>query len=104
MPIRRSSIGSYNHPGTASAWPRARCHDHKDRLVTPTEFYELFALFNNVPQRGKAIKYGNSPPVIKSPSPHQQEELRGLDARLASAEQRFQELAPELASAQSRWE
>ena len=40
----------------------ARCHDHKYDPITQKEFYQLFAYFNNVPERGKAIKYGNSPP------------------------------------------
>ena len=47
----------------------ARCHDHKYDPITQKEFYQLFAFFNNVPERGKAIKYGNSPPVLKAPHP-----------------------------------
>ncbi len=45
----------------------ARCHDHKFDPITQKEFYRLFAYFNNVPERGKAIKYGNSPPMIQAP-------------------------------------
>jgi hypothetical protein len=82
----------------------ARCHDHKFDPVTQKEFYQLFAIFNNVPERGKAIKYGNSPPLIKAPTPDQQEKLRRLQVRLASAQRRLQALEPELASAQARWE
>src|SRR6185503_4210146 len=43
----------------------ARCHNHKFDPFTQKEFYQLFAYFNNVPERGKAIKYGNSPPLIQ---------------------------------------
>jgi hypothetical protein len=82
----------------------ARCHDHKYDPVTQREFYQLFAFFNNVPERGKAIKYGNSPPLIKAPTPRQQEQIRLLEARLAEAEERFRALEPELASAQAEWE
>jgi hypothetical protein len=82
----------------------ARCHDHKFDPFSQKEFYQLFAIFNNVPERGKAIKYGNSPPLIDAPTADQQEKLRGLDTRLASAERHIQELEPELASAQARWE
>ena len=46
----------------------ARCHDHKFDPITQKEFYRLFAYFNNVPERGKAIKYGNSPPMIQAPT------------------------------------
>ena len=42
-----------------------RCHDHKFDPITQKEFYRLFAFFNNVPENGRAVKYGNSPPVIK---------------------------------------
>src|SRR6202012_2322658 len=50
----------------------ARCHDHKYDPITQREFYEFFAFFNNIPERGKAIKYGNSPPLMPAPTPRQQ--------------------------------
>ncbi len=42
----------------------ARCHNHKFDPFTQKEFYQMFAYFNQVPERGNAFKYGNSPPVI----------------------------------------
>ncbi len=47
----------------------ARCHSHKFDPITQEEFYQLFAFFNNVPENGRAIKLGNSPPLIKTPDP-----------------------------------
>src|ERR1700733_2542623 len=44
----------------------ARCHDHKYDPITQREYYQLFAYFNNIPERGNAFKYGNSPPMIKA--------------------------------------
>ena len=41
----------------------ARCHDHKFDPFTQKEFYQMFAYFNQVPERGNAFKYGNSPPA-----------------------------------------
>ena len=46
----------------------ARCHDHKYDPIKQKEFYEVFAHFNNIPERGKALKYGNSPPFVKAPT------------------------------------
>jgi hypothetical protein len=82
----------------------ARCHDHKFDPITQREFYQLYAFFNNVPERGKAIKFGNSPPYIKTPTPQQAEQLHNLDTRLSAAEQRFRALEPALAAAQAGWE
>src|SRR5204862_480622 len=61
----------------------ARCHDHKYDPFTQRDFYSLFAFFNNVPEKGRAIKIGNSPPYIKAPTPRQQEEMARLEERLA---------------------
>jgi hypothetical protein len=82
----------------------ARCHDHKFDPVTQKEFYRLFAYFNNVPERGKAIKYGNSPPMIQAPTREQQEQLKELETRLARAETRYQALLPRIAEVQAEWE
>ncbi len=82
----------------------ARCHDHKYDPVTQREFYQLFAFFNNVPEKGRAIKIGNSPPYVKSPTAAQSEELAALEARLAKAERKFRELETEIRSGQLAWE
>lgn len=42
----------------------ARCHDHKYDQFTTQEFYELFAFFNNVPEKG-VIEYDNKTPEPK---------------------------------------
>src|SRR5215216_3960399 len=65
---------------TATVWMGltmlcARCHDHKYDPIRQEEFYRVFALFNNVPERGKAIKFGNSPPTVKAPTRAQQGRL-----------------------------
>ncbi|HWB96083.1 MAG TPA: DUF1549 domain-containing protein, partial [Bryobacteraceae bacterium] len=79
----------------------ARCHDHKYDPFSQKEFYQVFAYFNNVPERGKAWKYGNSPPFIKAPTKPQQAELEKLEQKLADAQQRFAALQPELRKAQA---
>ena len=78
----------------------ARCHDHKYDPFTQKEFYQLFAYFNNIPERGKANKYGNSAPMIQAPTVAQQAKLNDFDRKLAAAEKRFEGLRSDLAKAQ----
>src|SRR5204862_3381315 len=82
----------------------ARCHDHKYDPITQEEFYRLFAYFNTIPEHGRAIKVGNSPPFIQAPTPAQLKERERLDAELAEARRRVEELRPALARAQAAWE
>jgi hypothetical protein len=82
----------------------ARCHDHKYDPFKQKEFYQVFAYFNNVPERGKAFKYGNSPPIMRAPTAAQEGQLKALDAKLASAEHHIEELEPAIAKAQAKWE
>ena len=63
----------------------ARCHDHKYDPIKQKEFYQLFAYFNNVPEKGVASKLGNSPPFIQAPLPEQQAKLEEMKNRVASA-------------------
>ena len=92
----------------------ARCHDHKYDPFTQKEYYELFAYFNNVPEKGKAFKYGNSPPFVKAPTSEQQATLARMDTDLAAVradrdrvEERHQGERPEwergIASKPSEW-
>ena len=82
----------------------ARCHDHKFDPVSQKEFYEVFAFFNNVPERGKAFKYGNSPPYVTAPTDQQFAELDALDEKLAEAREAFASLETAAADAQRQWE
>ena len=82
----------------------ARCHNHKYDPITQKEFYRFFTFFNNVPEKGRAVKHGNSPPMIKAPTPQQQIELKKLEGRVAAAEKHFAKLGPKLAAAQAKWE
>ena len=82
----------------------ARCHDHKFDPITQNEFYEVVANFNNIPERGKAFKYVNSPPLVTAPTLDQQAEVDELDTQLAEARAAFAGLAGERAAAQSEWE
>ena len=82
----------------------ARCHDHKFDPFTQKEFYQFYGYFNNIPEKGKAIKHGNSPPMIKAPTPAQQIRLVELRQKAAKAEENFARLGVEFQAAQTSWE
>jgi Protein of unknown function (DUF1553)/Protein of unknown function (DUF1549)/Concanavalin A-like lectin/glucanases superfamily/Planctomycete cytochrome C len=94
---------------TATVWlgltaACGKCHNHKFDPISQKEFYQLFAYFNNVPEKGKAIKYGNSPPYIKAPTREQQVQRKLLESQLRAAKAEWQKLQPELVEAQKHWE
>jgi len=82
----------------------ARCHNHKYDPFKQKEFYQVFAYFNNVPERGKAFKYGNSPPTIPAPTADQVRRLKAVDQRMADAERRQAEMESTIAKSQRAWE
>ncbi len=82
----------------------ARCHDHKYDPVTQKEYYELFAYFNNVPEKGKAFKYGNSPPFVKAPTAEHEQHLRDMDAELARLREQQKEVLRKAADERREWE
>lgn len=82
----------------------AKCHSHKYDPITQQEFYQLFAYFNNVPEKGKALKYGNSPPYIKTPTREQEVHLRLLESQRKATEERFAALQPTIDKDQAAWE
>ena len=68
----------------------ARCHDHKYDPISQTEFYEFFAFFNNVDERGVYIeRRGNAPPLVSTPTPDQVAALSALDEQIAALRQRI---------------
>ena len=69
----------------------ARCHDHKYDPLSQKEFYQVFSFFNNVPEYGRAIKEGNSPPYIQAPTDQQRRQLAAIDDKIASVQANFTE-------------
>src|SRR5215831_6701366 len=70
----------------------ARCHNHKYDPFTQKEFYQVFAYFNNVPELGRAMKYGNSPPLVPAPTRQQQAELKALEDHILAVEKNLPDL------------
>ncbi|HLM98047.1 MAG TPA: DUF1553 domain-containing protein [Bryobacteraceae bacterium] len=82
----------------------ARCHDHKYDPIKQKEYYQLFAYFNNVPEKGLVYNFGNEEPYIKAPTPDQQLHLEELDRNVTEAEQQWHSLELKLQEAQLKWE
>lgn len=68
----------------------ARCHNHKYDPLTQKEMYQFYAYFNNVPEQGRAMKYGNSPPLVADPTVEQQAKLATLAHEIAKTRQSLQ--------------
>ena len=72
----------------------AVCHDHKFDPLAQREFYRLYAYFASVQEQAMDGNALAPPPIIKTPSADQQQELSSLDGEIATLDAN---LAAELA-------
>jgi hypothetical protein len=82
----------------------ARCHNHKYDPLMQKDFYQFYAFFDNVPELGRGMKYGNTPPLITAPTRDQQAQLDELDRRMAEARALLASREAQIAKAQRHWE
>ena len=82
----------------------ARCHDHKFDPLSQKEYYQFFAYFNNVQEKGMVWNFGNEDPLLHAPTTEQAERLAALAQELDEARERWDALAPQIAHEQSAWE
>ena len=82
----------------------AQCHDHKYDPFTQRDFYQLYAFFYNVPEKGLDGNTGNAAPFIRAPRGDQAETLLELGQQLAALKSRWIEPNAEADSAQVKWE
>ena len=78
----------------------ARCHDHKYDPISQREFYEFYALFNNVPETahvGNSDKQADKP-FVKVPSPAQRGQMDRQRSEIAALEKK-PEAEPQLKAA-----
>ena len=80
----------------------ARCHTHKFDPITHKEFYQFYAFFNNVPERGLDGRTGNAVPMLLLPTPAQQKMLDDLEAQIKTREAALEDTIVE--PAQAEWE
>src|SRR4051812_29616258 len=70
----------------------ARCHDHKFDPITQKEFYQLFAFFANVNEKGVYTETrGNVPPLVKAVTPENEKKLAEFDAKIAALNKQLTE-------------
>jgi hypothetical protein len=61
----------------------AQCHDHKYDPLTQRQFYQLFAYFNQLPEKGiDGGKQKNAVPELRLPTPEQAGQLALLQQRI----------------------
>jgi hypothetical protein len=64
----------------------ARCHDHKYDPIKQKEFYQLYAFFNRLPEKGLDGRTGNAEPILTLPTPEQEQNVKELAAAIKTRE------------------
>ncbi|MEX2120028.1 MAG: PSD1 and planctomycete cytochrome C domain-containing protein [Pirellulales bacterium] len=82
----------------------SQCHDHKYDPITQKEYYQLYAFFHNVPEKGLDGAKGNAAPVIKVPSLAQKQAAAELAAAITETERQMAEAGERADAAQVEWE
>ena len=82
----------------------ARCHDHKYDPLTQKEFYQLFAFFNQLQEKGEIPRTVDAEPLMKAPTKAQQEELAKIAAEIAALEQARQARVAVADQTAAQWE
>ncbi len=81
------------------------CHDHKYDPLTTKEFYQMYAFFHNVPEKGlDRIRTDNPPPRLPMPTTEQARNFVEAEFTLKDAEKTLQDRINELGETQEKWE
>ncbi len=76
-----------------------RCHDHKFDPISQREFYQVFAMFNQVPERGNS----GFAPQEKIPSPLADMQHQQIDEQIARLRAQLDRPADQLDAEVARW-
>jgi hypothetical protein len=79
----------------------ARCHTHKYDPISHKEYYQFFAFFNNVDEKGLDGRTGNAKPFLKLPAPNQEQAEKELKAAIKADEAALK--AKEVVDAMAQW-
>ncbi|HYI93134.1 MAG TPA: DUF1553 domain-containing protein [Bryobacteraceae bacterium] len=91
---------------TAGAWMGltvgcARCHTHKYDPISHKEYYQFFAFFNNVDEKGLDGRTGNAKPLLQLPTPEQKVRDEQLEAAIKTREDALE--SKEVTGALAQW-
>ncbi len=78
----------------------AKCHSHKYDPISQTEYYQMFAIFNQTADNDQ----GDERPTLPAPSDSMKREIARIDRQIAELKQTLDTPTPSLADAQKRWE
>ncbi|MGB0582433.1 MAG: PSD1 and planctomycete cytochrome C domain-containing protein [Limisphaerales bacterium] len=83
----------------------ARCHDHKYDPISQKEFYQFFAYFHNIPEKGKGPgKQGNFDPILKLPTPAMTERIASLEKQKSENDKSLRLLQKQMPKRMQEWE
>jgi len=83
----------------------AECHDHKFDPLKTKEFYQLYAFYHNVPEKGlDRIRTDNPPPRLPVATVEQAMDFVEADFTLRDAEKTLSDRNNELGESQEKWE
>ncbi|MEO8353768.1 MAG: DUF1553 domain-containing protein, partial [Chthoniobacteraceae bacterium] len=83
----------------------AECHDHKFDPISQKDFYQLYAYFNAVPEKGLDGAKGNAAPLLELPPGRElKAEVDGLVRKIEVAETEMKALETKAEAAQPGWE
>ena len=77
------------------------CHDHKYDPVKQTDFYQLFAFFNNIDGDPETPGREQQAPLLRLPTPEQDRHLQEVESRLSAVKTKVEDLTRSLTRLQA---
>ena len=81
-----------------------QCHDHKYDPISQKDFYQLYAFFNGVAEKGLDGARGNAAPVMSVGTPAQNQEIAKLTSAIDAIEKKLVVANASWDAAQLTWE
>jgi hypothetical protein len=81
-----------------------QCHDHKYDPLTQKDYYQLYAFFNGLAEKGLDGKNGNAAPTLLLPTADQKAKLDKLSQGISVLDERLAQADPKWDADQVEWE